>query len=339
MPFTLENYRGLEVVTPDPTGDGGLAIQNDFIKLVDWNPQSVWNATSDPTVDDDEDHDFFRGSLWLRTDTTPPQLYLCTVQDAGAAVWEPVHFVGNDVTFQDVVTVTKAAETGEDEFILRFKVSDDTDSSLTINNTTNAADTFSPGIDGAQGDTHVGLVLSGTIGSDTGTSPCLLLLSRVSGGSDVSTRPCVGISNRNTALWQIMGDGQIKRFNGTTRESNQIVASVATTDATQTTAATITISSNNTYLIEARIVARRTGGSSGTADDGASYVRRGTYTTKSGTVTLLGSLQTIGTDVEDQAGWDATMDINGSTVRVRVTGAANNNVTWFVDATVQRVGS
>lgn len=53
----------------------------------------------------------------------------------------------------------------------------------------------------------------------------------------------------------------------------------------------------------------------------------------------MGSVQTIGTDAEDQAGWDATLDINSTNVRVRVTGAADNNVTWFVDVSVQRVAS
>jgi hypothetical protein len=32
---TLTNYRGLQVVSPDPTGDGGLAIQNDLKLLAD----------------------------------------------------------------------------------------------------------------------------------------------------------------------------------------------------------------------------------------------------------------------------------------------------------------
>jgi hypothetical protein len=106
-----------------------------------------------------------------------------------------------------------------------------------------------------------------------------------------------------------------------------------------TTLATIAVSASYTYLIEARIVARRTGGAAGTADDGASYVRRGTYTTKTGTVTLMGAVEVIGTDREDQAGWDATLDISTTNVRVRVTGAVDNNVTWMADVSVVRVSS
>ena len=87
---TLTMYRGLRVVSPDPTGDGGLAIQDDLRSLVDWSPKSVWAQETDPTVDDDETQDFFPGSLWLRTDTSPPALFLCEDSTEGAAVWNPV---------------------------------------------------------------------------------------------------------------------------------------------------------------------------------------------------------------------------------------------------------
>ncbi len=85
---TLQNYRGLQVVSPEPTGDGGLAIQNDFKHLVDWHPRSVWNEIADPTSGDDEGDSFYPGSLWLRTDTTPPKLFVCRSATLGAAVWD-----------------------------------------------------------------------------------------------------------------------------------------------------------------------------------------------------------------------------------------------------------
>jgi len=87
---TLVDYRGLQVVSPDPTGDGGLAIQNDLKELVDWHPKSVWAQTADPTASDDESADFFPGSLWLRTDVTPPKLFVCRSNSTGAAVWTPI---------------------------------------------------------------------------------------------------------------------------------------------------------------------------------------------------------------------------------------------------------
>lgn len=104
-------------------------------------------------------------------------------------------------------------------------------------------------------------------------------------------------------------------------------ATVSTTDATVTTLATITCAASTTTQIEARVSARRTGGSSGTAEDGAAYVRRAAIKNVGGTATLIGA---VGTDftAEDQAAWDATIDVTGATARVRVTGAANNNIDW-----------
>lgn len=87
---SLTAYRGLQVVTPDPTGDGGLAIQNDFKSLVDWNPKSVWARTADPSATDDQTADFYPGSLWMRTDVTPPKLFVCQSSATGAAVWKQV---------------------------------------------------------------------------------------------------------------------------------------------------------------------------------------------------------------------------------------------------------
>lgn len=113
---------------------------------------------------------------------------------------------------------------------------------------------------------------------------------------------------------------------------------VATTDATVTTLQTIAITASNTYQIEARVQARRTGGTSGTAEDAASYVVRGTYKTVTGAVTLVGAV-TADYTAEDQAGWDATLTISGTNVLVQVTGAANNNVTWHGTTIVSNLSS
>lgn len=135
------------------------------------------------------------------------------------------------------------------------------------------------------------------------------------------------------------GSDNLRRVPSSTQDCQQSIKTVNTTDATQTTVHTIPITSGRTYFIESTIIARRTGGASGTAEDGASYVRRATYTTKSGAVTLMGSVQTIGTDAEDQAGWDATFTISGANVLVRVTGASGNNVTWTSDTAIKSVAS
>lgn len=112
----------------------------------------------------------------------------------------------------------------------------------------------------------------------------------------------------------------------------------ATTNATVTTLLTIAISASNTYFIEARVVARRTGGAGGTAEDGAAYVVRAAYTTIAGVVTAISTVDAEFTR-ENQAGWDATLTISGTDVLVRVTGAAQNSVTWHCTAIVSNVGS
>lgn len=87
---TLTAYRGLQVVTPDPAGDGGLAIQNDLKSLVDWSPKSVWAQSADPGVNDDQTQNYYPGSIWLRTDTSPPKIFVCRSASTGAAVWQQV---------------------------------------------------------------------------------------------------------------------------------------------------------------------------------------------------------------------------------------------------------
>ena len=57
-----------------------------------------------------------------------------------------------------------------------------------------------------------------------------------------------------------------------------------------------------------------------------------------GTATLIGAVIALDTE-EDQVLWDATIDVTGATARLRVTGAANNNVTWHMTARVYQVSS
>jgi hypothetical protein len=91
-------------------------------------------------------------------------------------------------------------------------------------------------------------------------------------------------------------------------------------------------------MIEARVIARRTGGTAGTAEDAAGYNMFGTYKNTAGTVALIGTVL-AGYTAESQAAWNATLVISGSTVIVQVTGALNNNITWHCTARVYRVGS
>ena len=111
-----------------------------------------------------------------------------------------------------------------------------------------------------------------------------------------------------------------------------------TTSATVATLLTITPVASQITMIEARVIARRTGGTAGVAEDGAGYNIFGTYKNTAGTVALIGTVLADYT-AESQAAWNATLVISGSTVLVQVTGAANNNVTWHCTARVYRLGT
>lgn len=104
-----------------------------------------------------------------------------------------------------------------------------------------------------------------------------------------------------------------------------------TTDATVTTISTIATASNTVTRVEAMVTGRRTGGTSGSAGDSAGYSARFTFKNIGGTLTQVGSLALDAN--EDQAGWDVTVTTSGTNILVKVTGAADNNVTW--DATVR----
>jgi hypothetical protein len=112
---------------------------------------------------------------------------------------------------------------------------------------------------------------------------------------------------------------------------------VATTDATVTTIHTFTPSNNQSFFVEAKVVARRTGGAAGAADDGAAYIVYAICKKNAGTLTVITtSTTTIG---ESQAGWNADSIASGASLLIRVTGAVNNNVTWHMTARTWAVGS
>jgi hypothetical protein len=112
---------------------------------------------------------------------------------------------------------------------------------------------------------------------------------------------------------------------------------VATTDATLTTINTVAIPASTTVFIEATVRARRTGGASGTAEDAAAYVIRGTFKNVAGTATIVNtSLDYSG---EDQAAWDCQLNVSAGNALLQILGAAGNNVTWHSTVKVCSVGS
>jgi hypothetical protein len=244
------------------------------------------------------------------------------------------------------LNVVKPAQASTAEQLFVLKVNDSLTQLIFGNNTSNPSQ-FAPFLEGKveAGVDSNAFAFNGTKGVNSGSgNACLLFLGRANVGAgnvDIADDQIfVEMRNRIATIWQYLmyGDGSIKRCQTANRDTQQYQAAVTTADATQTTLKAITLGAGATYHVEAKVVARRTSGG-GSADDGASYERRGTYTTKSGSVTLMGSVQTIGTDAEDQSAWDMTITISGSTVLVRVTGASATSITWFGDITVRRVAA
>lgn len=105
-------------------------------------------------------------------------------------------------------------------------------------------------------------------------------------------------------------------------------AQATTTDATATTLQLVTVPTDSVMYLKAKIVGRRTGGTNGANGDSAVYERSAKFKNVGGTVSVL-NLQSDYTS-EDQLTWNGTLDVSGASARMRVTGAANNNITWTV---------
>ncbi len=158
---------------------------------------------------------------------------------------------------------------------------------------------------------------------------------------------CIAQAKLNeTAVWfyDVKGDATQIFDANTLLDGRQIVngpdgtvsATVSTTDATVTTLFTFTIPASTTFAIHANVVARRTGGASGTAEDGAYYERVAAIKNVAGTATLIGSVSTLVT-IEDVGAYDCSIDVTGATARVRVTGVATTNIDWSLSAKVYKV--
>ena len=112
-----------------------------------------------------------------------------------------------------------------------------------------------------------------------------------------------------------------------------IIKTVSTTDATVTSLAVIPVPDNTVLLLRATIIARRTN-----AADRAGYVRRAVvFREAAGAATLQGAVDTPLTR-ESHGPWDATIDVNGNNVRIRVTGAVGHNVNWKTMYWLTKVG-
>jgi hypothetical protein len=85
------------------------------------------------------------------------------------------------------------------------------------------------------------------------------------------------------------------------------------------------VPSNSSWQFDAHIVAR-----DNTAGDSAGYHYAGVIENNAGTTSIVGSVQTIMTPQEDDAGWSVaiTADDTNDALIITVTGDATNVVQW-----------
>lgn len=114
---------------------------------------------------------------------------------------------------------------------------------------------------------------------------------------------------------------------------------VTTTDATVTTVATVTIPASQTVAVNCTIVARRTGGASGTAEDGAYYELKVAMKGNAGNNASEIAAETVTVIGESQAGFTVSSVPSAGTELIQVTGAASNNITWHSHCRLNAVGS
>lgn len=153
----------------------------------------------------------------------------------------------------------------------------------------------------------------------------------------------LGFANSTSGRFALIGEDNGAGTGGETW--NSTLGSISTSNNTPTNIlgaivsfpTGLTSASDMSLYIEAKIVARRTGGTSGAAGDAAAYVRRALLKKVSGTVSVVGAIQDSFT-AESQAGWDATFVVSGDDVNVQVTGATDNNIRWFAEVSYMFAG-
>jgi hypothetical protein len=96
---SLINYKGLQVLDT-VVGAGGEAISDNFRRIADSTPRSVWDKTADPTATDDgtetdptsggTQKNYQVGSYWLNTSSN--KLFVCTDNTVSHAKWQLVPY-------------------------------------------------------------------------------------------------------------------------------------------------------------------------------------------------------------------------------------------------------
>jgi len=110
---TTSTYRGVTILTPDPSGAAGLAWQNNFRALADRLGNHIEAADDPGTSDDSAGTGGETSCMYLSTwrNTTDNGVWLCLAASEGAAVWVEITGGGGGGTGHDAVTLDVDADT------------------------------------------------------------------------------------------------------------------------------------------------------------------------------------------------------------------------------------
>jgi hypothetical protein len=127
-------------------------------------------------------------------------------------------------------------------------------------------------------------------------------------------------------------DTQVNKISLTKIEDAQnknYESSVLTTNNVVTNILAVNCAVESSILMEAKFVARRTGGTAGTAGDGATFIR--SFRVKSiGGVVTIHDIQSDFTS-KDNSLMNVSFAVVGTNVELRVRGVSNNNIQWVLN--------
>lgn len=245
--------------------------------------------------------------LWYYTGGGGPY-GLVLAYDRDAAAYKPLRLAGDSIGFEEGATRIMTIDGGFVGILVSVPLTP-----LQVHVGTNQ----NLGVVSVSGETTI------TAYNDTGAANVPL---RIASDGTLFVQPTIGNAVQSLQSTST-GDDPIEVV---------VQARVATTNATTTTLWSTTLAASTTYTITATLVARRTGGAAGAADDSFGQIMTGVFRLTGGVAVLVGWNQYA--QHRDQI-WTAVFDVTGATVRIRVTGAASNNVTWHATIRLYPVSS
>lgn len=176
------------------------------------------------------------------------------------------------------------------------------------------------------------IIFSGTFGNETNAPQITIdAKGRMVGVKNISIKISESqVTNLSTDLTNI--NNAIA-----TKENAFVTNTISTTTNAVTTISTIALTASTTTFIDAYVVARRTGGAVGTAEDGLAVHIEGGFKMVGGVATQIGTT-TIVSSAKDQAGWGVIFTPTAGNVLIQINGANANLVDWEVWYKIRSVG-